>query len=156
MKKTLLALTVAAAAIAAGVPAQAAERVDAGVLVCSVGASISMIVSSNQQLSCTFKPVSGPDINYKGTISRVGLDLGVTGAGLMTWGVAALTKDVAPGALAGKYAGISGDVALGVGVGANALVGTDRSIALNPVSVEGNVGASLALGVAEMTLTYLP
>ncbi|MBS7545954.1 DUF992 domain-containing protein [Ancylobacter oerskovii] len=154
MKKTLLVLAFAAAAASA--PASAKERVDAGVLVCSVGSSISMIVSSKQELSCTFKPVNGPDVNYKGVISRVGLDLGVTGAGMMTWGVASLTKKVTPAALAGKYAGVSADVALGVGVGANALVGTDKSIALNPISVEGNIGASLALGVAEMTLTYLP
>ncbi|GAB4065817.1 DUF992 domain-containing protein [Ancylobacter sonchi] len=155
MTKTLLALSLAAGLVAS-VPASAADRVDAGVLVCSVASSISMIVSSKQEMSCTFKPVNGPDANYKGVISRVGLDLGITGAGMMTWGVAALTKSVAPGALAGKYAGVSADVALGVGVGANALVGTDKSVALNPVSVEGNIGASLALGVAEMTLTYLP
>jgi len=81
---------------------------------------------------------------------------GVTIGGVMTWGVLAVTNEVAPGALAGPYAGVSGNVALGVGVGANVLVGSSNSFALNPVSVEGNVGASLALGVAGLTLTYAP
>ncbi len=137
-------------------PAHAATRVDVGVLVCQVGASISMIVESKQKLNCTFNPTEGPSTSYKGTIERVGLDLGVTGAGMMTWGVAAVTKQVAPGALAGSYDGVSADVAMGIGVGANALVGTDKSFALNPLSVEGSVGASLALGVAKLTLTYEP
>ncbi|MCK0195451.1 DUF992 domain-containing protein [Ancylobacter sp. 6x-1] len=137
-------------------PAAAADRVDAGVLVCQVGASISMLVQSRQPLNCTFDPVSGPSTRYTGVIERIGLDLGVTGAGMMSWGVAALTRDIAPGALAGSYEGVSGDIALGIGVGANALVGTNRSFALNPLSVEGTIGASLALGVARLTLTPAP
>lgn len=156
MKKTILALAAVTFAAGAAVPAHAAERVTIGVLVCSVGSSIGMVVESKQPLNCTFKPTDGPISTYTGVIQRVGLDLGATGAGMMTWGVASVSKTVAPGALAGKYAGVSGDVALGVGVGANALVGTDRSIALNPLSVEGSVGASLALGVAELTLNYAP
>lgn len=152
-----LFFAVAAAALAGSLSqAAAADRVDVGVLVCNVGSSIGMIVESKQPLSCTFNPTKGPNTTYKGQIQRIGVDLGVTGGGVMTWGVASVTKDVLPGALAGKYAGVSGDVALGIGVGANALVGTDKSFALNPISVEGNVGASLALGVAEMTLDFVP
>jgi len=152
-----LFFAVAAAALAGSLSsASAADRVDVGVLVCNVGSSIGMIVESKQPLSCTFNPTQGPNTTYTGQIQRIGIDLGVTGGGVMTWGVASVTKDVLPGALAGKYAGVSGDVALGIGVGANALVGTDKSFALNPISVEGNVGASLALGVAEMTLNFVP
>lgn len=158
MRKTLLALAVAGiAAASAAAPASAADRVQSGVLVCNAGASIGMIVTSKQQLSCTYTPAdNSPVANYKGTIEQIGIDLGVTGGGVMTWGVLAVSKNVAPGALAGKYSGISGDVALGVGIGANALVGNDKSFVLNPISVEGNVGASLALGVAGLTLTYAP
>lgn len=154
--KTRFAALAALAVLTFAPQAEAADRVDVGVLVCNVGSSIGMVVESKQELSCTFNPTSGPNTAYQGTITRVGLDLGVTGGGVMTWGVAALTRDVAPGALAGRYGGVSGDVALGIGVGANALVGTDRAFALNPISVEGNVGASLALGVAEMTLRWVP
>jgi len=54
----------------------------------------------------------------------------------------------------GRFVGASGDVAVGVGVGANVLVGgTRRSVSLQPLSVEGQVGVNLALGIAAMTLT---
>lgn len=156
MKKSLLAFA-AAAAVLSAVPAQAADRVDVGVLVCHVGASIGWIVTSKQDLNCTLSPSDGSlPQRYKGSITTVGLDLGVTGAGIMTWGVLALTKQVAPGALAGTYIGATADAALGVGVSGNALIGSDKSFALNPFSVEGNVGASLALGAAGLTLRYVP
>lgn len=156
MRKLLLAAAFAAAAYAA--PASAADRVNAGVLVCNAGAAIGMIIESKQELSCTYTPANNAPVQrYAGTIQTVGIDLGVTGGGVMTWGVLAVDKaPVAAGALAGPYGGVTGNVALGVGVGANVLVGSSNSYALNPVSVEGNVGASLALGVAGLTLRYVP
>jgi len=63
----------------------------------------------------------------------------------MAWGVFAPTAGLHHGALAGKYVGGSGSASLGVGVGANALIGgSHRSIALQPLSVEGQVGVNLA------------
>ncbi|SCW92303.1 DUF992 domain-containing protein [Ancylobacter rudongensis] len=156
MKKTAFALATAALALSF-VPASAAERVKAGVLVCNAGASIGMLIESKQELTCTYTPAdNGPEQRYAGTIKNIGVELGVTGGGVLTWGVLALTKSVAPGALAGPYGGVTGDVALGVGIGANVLVGSDKSFALNPISVEGNVGASLALGVGGLNLRYVP
>lgn len=157
MKAKVAALAATAFLAAAAATPARADRVAVGVLVCHVGSSIGMIVTSKQELNCTFSP-NGDGIpqRYRGTITTVGLDLGVTGAGIMTWGVAAVTKDVAPGALAGTYAGATADVALGVGVAGNALIGSDKAFALNPFSVEGNIGASLALGAAGLTLRYVP
>jgi hypothetical protein len=67
----------------------------------------------------------------------------------LTWGVVAPTRGLPHGALAVKYAGASGDISLGLGIGANALVGgSHRSFAVQPLSVEGQVGLNLALGVA--------
>jgi hypothetical protein len=160
MKLTLGALATAAliaGSVAAAPRAEAADRVDVGVLVCHVKASIGWIITSKQEMTCTFSSSQG-DLpqRYAGSITTVGVDLGVTGAGIMTWGVLALTSQVAPGALAGTYVGATGDIALGVGVSGNALIGADKSFALNPFSVEGNVGASLALGAAGLTLRYVP
>jgi hypothetical protein len=46
---------------------------------------------------------------------------------------------------------------VGVGVGANALVGgSSNSIALQPLSIEANRGLNVAAGVAAMTLTPAP
>lgn len=157
MKNTLFALA-AAALIGSVSQAGAADKINVGVLVCNAGSSIGMIVESKQELSCTFTPADNtPAQRYAGTIQTIGIDLGVTGGGVMTWGVLAVSKDPIPaGALAGPYGGVTGNVAVGVGVGANVLVGNSNSFALNPISVEGNVGASLALGVAGLTLRYVP
>jgi hypothetical protein len=125
-----------------------------GMLTCKTSASLGLVIGSHQKLKCSFEPNSGgaPE-HYTGTINRLGLDLGVKGGGVMAWAVVAPTTGVAPHALAGKYVGASGDASLGVGAGANVLVGgSHRSIALQPVSVTGNVGVNLALGVAGLTL----
>ena len=84
----------------------------------------------------------------------MGLDVGVTAAGVLLWAVLAGSDTIPSGALAGEFFGASGDVSVGVGVGANLLVGgTAKSVSLQPLSVEGQVGVNLALGVARMKLT---
>ncbi len=144
-----------AAALASPAVAQPSGGTKIGVLTCRTSASIGLIVGSHQRIACSFTPDAGggrPD-NYEGHITRVGIDLGVTTGGIMTWGVVAPVNGWHHGALAGTYAGASGSVSAGVGVGANALVGgSHRSIALQPLSVSGNVGVNLALGVAGLTL----
>jgi hypothetical protein len=150
----LLAGLALAAAVAAPASAQQAGGAKIGVLTCQTSASIGFIVGSHQRIRCTFAPDNGgPPENYVGAINRVGLDLGVTTGGVMTWGVVAPVNGWHHGALAGDYAGASGSASIGVGVGANALVGgSHRSFALQPLSVSGQVGVNLALGVAGLTL----
>jgi Protein of unknown function (DUF992) len=137
--------------------AQQAGGAKAGVLTCKTSASLGLIVGSHQKLRCSFSPDNGPPENYVGHINRLGLDLGVKAGGAMAWGVFAPTSGLHHGALAGTYVGGSGSAALGVGIGANALIGgSHRSIALQPLSVEGSVGVNLALGVAGLTLRSTP
>jgi Protein of unknown function (DUF992) len=137
--------------------AQQAGGTKVGVLTCRTSASLGLIVGSHQKLRCSFRPDNGPSENYVGHINRLGLDLGVKVGGVMAWGVFAPTAGLHHGALAGKYVGGSGSASLGVGVGANALIGgSHRSIALQPLSVEGQVGVNLALGVAGLSLSPAP
>ena len=57
------------------------------------------------------------------------------------------------GTLAGDYGGVTGGVAAGYGVGANALVGgSSDSIVLQPLSVEGIKGINLAAGIGILSL----
>ena len=57
------------------------------------------------------------------------------------------------GALAGGYAGVSAEATAGLGIGANALLGgSNKSIALQPLSVQGQEGLNIAVGVAELRL----
>jgi hypothetical protein len=150
----LLAGLILAAGLATSASAQQNGGTKVGVLTCKTSASIGLIVGSHQKIRCSFAPDSGgPPENYSGSINRLGLDLGVTTGGVMAWGVVAPTNGVPHGALAGEYGGASGSASVGVGVGANALVGgSHRSIALQPLSVSGSVGVNLALGVAGLTL----
>ena len=141
-------------ALTSPVVAQESSRTQAGMLRCRTSASLGLVVGSHQKLTCRFDPSSGaPSERYTGYINRLGLDLGVVGGGVLSWAVLAPSQAVQRGVLAGKYVGASGEASLGVGVGANALVGgSKRSIALQPLSVEGQVGVNLALGVAGLTI----
>jgi Protein of unknown function (DUF992) len=136
--------------------AQAPPPTSAGLLTCTLAPSIGLIIGSRQRMACRFVPNGPfPPEAYVGVLGTIGLDIGITAGGVMAWGVVAPTPGPMRGKLAGTYVGASGSVGLGVGVGANALVGgSNRSIALQPVSVEGTVGVNLSLGVSSLTLTY--
>jgi Protein of unknown function (DUF992) len=150
LNSTIIAVTVLLISFS---PA-AAQQTKVGMLTCNTSASLGLIVGSHQTMKCRFEPNSGNVREYyTGTINRLGLDLGIKVGGVMAWAVLAPTNGLSSRALAGKYVGASGDVSLGLGGGANVLVGgSHRSVALQPVSVTGNVGINLALGVAGLTL----
>jgi hypothetical protein len=132
----------------------AAQRTRAGVLGCDVSGGIGLIIGSQRRLVCTFTPDGGgPQEVYHGTISRFGLDLGITAGGSMVWGVFSEFVGPRPGSLAGDYIGATGEATVAVGLGANVLVGgSNRQIALQPLSVGAQVGLNLAVGVAELQL----
>jgi hypothetical protein len=148
------AVGVAALALAVGLadPA-AAQRIRTGVLTCDVSAGIGFIIGSQKTVSCVFAPEPpGPQQVYDGTINKFGLDIGATSGGVMVWGVFADSLP-GPGFLAGDYFGASGEVTIAGGLGANVLVGgSNRTVALQPVSVETATGLNLAVGVAELRL----
>ena len=108
--------------------------------------------------ACRFQPSSGgPSEAYSGVQNRIGLDIGITAGGVLAWGVFAQTATpITRGALAGRYGGASGDIGVGLGVGANVLFGgSNNTISLQPLSLEGSVSLNLALGIAGLTLTWV-
>jgi hypothetical protein len=132
-------------------------NVQVGSLECRTGPRVGLVVGSVSYLQCVFKSNQGAPQRYTARQRRVGIDLGITAGGVLGWAVFAPSSSMAPGALAGRYGGVSGDVALGLGVGAKALVGgLKHSIALQPFSVEGQVGVAIAAGVTGLTLQYQP
>jgi hypothetical protein len=151
----MTALTCVLCAVALGTPAMAQDRVQAGSLSCDISAGIGLIVGSQRTVSCTFTPsIPGPIEYYSGTISKFGLDLGVTTGGIMTWLVYAPTSRPV-GALAGEYAGASAEISVVAGLGANVLVGgSNQTVALQPLSTQGQVGINIAAGVAGLLLRY--
>jgi len=138
----------------AATPASAQSGKQSGTLVCNLGPSVGLIVGSRQRMTCVFtNSATGRRENYVGRIGRLGLDIGIQAGGRMVWGVIAKTNPLGPRALVGDYVGASGEIGLGLGIGANALVGgSNRTVALQPLSLEGSVGVNLALGVARLAL----
>ena len=125
---------------------------------CTLAPSIGFIVGSRQTMTCRFTPDGPfPPEGYFGTITTIGLDVGITAGGALAWAVFAPTAGPPPGALAGDYVGATGEASAVVGVGANVLFGgSNRTIALQPVSVEGQVGINLAVGVSGLALRPAP
>ncbi|HMA57124.1 MAG TPA: DUF992 domain-containing protein [Pseudolabrys sp.] len=157
MHKPLSALVALAvvAAVALPIPAsaQTANRTKVGTLSCDISGGIGLIITSKKDLTCMFTPSQpGPREVYVGSISKFGLDLGATAGGEMIWAVYAPTNRKF-GALAGHYGGATAEATVGAGVGANVLVGgSNRTITLQPVSVQGQAGLNVAAGVAGLEL----
>ena len=73
----------------------------------------------------------------------------------MVWTVVAPSTDMQPDALEGDYAGASVGATAVVGGNLNAMVGgLDKSIALQPFSVEGNTCVSVTAAVGAMELRH--
>ena len=151
-----LASTTAAAvllSLAAATAQQPMQRVQVGVLECRGAASVGFIVGSVTNLGCVFRSDNTPEDRYIATIRKVGLDLGITQESALVWGVFAPVARLGPGALSGNYAGAQGSASVGVGVGGNALFGgSANSIALQPLSVQGQTGLNVAAGLESLEL----
>ena len=134
--------------------AQAQQPFRVGGLTCSTGPRVGLVLGSRQDMRCVFvASATGQQYVYRGTIRRLGVDLGVTRGGTLFWAVFARNSQIGRGTLRGSYVGASGNVALGLGLGAKVLIGgSRRTITLQPLSVEGQIGINLALGVANLTL----
>jgi hypothetical protein len=149
----------AAAAMAAALTLSTApldaqpSRIELGTLTCSMSSSIGLIVGSQKNVNCIFRGRPGePEEAYTGTMTTIGLDIGITTGGVIVWTVFADTNRFA-GMLAGKYAGATAEISVAAGLGANVLVGgSHRTVALQPLSLQGQVGLDIAAGVGELDL----
>ncbi|MEJ2116551.1 MAG: DUF992 domain-containing protein [Alphaproteobacteria bacterium] len=131
-------------------------RLRAGVLTCGVSGGAGFVFGSTKDLRCRFETTNGKVERYKGTISKYGLDVGVTGHTVLTWAVLAPSLKVKRSALAGHYVGASAEASAGIGGGANLLVGgSSKGISLQPLSVQSQTGVNAALAVSSLRLKYL-
>ena len=131
-------------------PAMAGEI---GILECR-GVSQQYVVASITNMQCVFRPsTGGPAHAYSATVRRVGLDIGWNQSTVLAWAVFAPTSRPGPGSLSGLYVGASANATLGLGVGANALFGgSNVTISLQPISVQGQVGIGAVGGVSALEL----
>ncbi|MBB3946115.1 hypothetical protein GGQ73_002061 [Rhizobium skierniewicense] len=167
MKKTLIlalagAMAMTSAASAASnqhsrkpvekVVSQPKERL--GTLSCEVAGGIGLLVGSSRAVDCQFKQRAGKVERYTGTIGKLGLDVGVTGKSYISWVVVNTEPTtIGQGSLAGTYVGASARASLGIGLGANALVGGNaKNFGLQPLSAESGMGVNVAAGVSRLQL----
>lgn len=142
---------VAATAVAVNSSASAQQGVRDGTLNCQVAPGIGYIIGSQKQLTCVYENGRYRE-PYVGTVSRFGVDLGGTDVGTISWAVFAPSSRPR-GALAGHYGGVGVQATVGVGAGVNVLVGgNDRTVTLQPVSVQGQTGLNVAAGIATLDL----
>jgi hypothetical protein len=149
------AVACAAAMLVAGASGRVqADTVKAGVLTCNVEGGAGFIFGSTKELHCVFAPEGSRTVErYAGEINKYGIDIGVTGKATLTWWVYAPTTKLGRGALSGNYSGAAADVSVGVGGGANVLVGGSRkTISLQPLSLQGQTGLNAAVAVASINL----
>jgi len=157
MRRSLILAGTAIATLVASIiganAQQPMQRVQVGILECRGAASIGFVVGSVTNLGCVLRADGAPEDRYIATIRKVGLDLGITEESALAWGVYAPAARLGPGDLAGDYAGAQGSATLGVGVGGNVLIGgSNNSIALQPLSVQSQVGVNIAAGLASLEL----
>ena len=148
----------AALLMVAAVPTGAEANVEVGGMSCRSPGGVGFGVGAVLNFECVFVPsAGGPAHRYVATVRRVGLDLGYTQNVSLGWVVFAPTAIIHPGDLAGSYGGVQAAATVGIGVGANALVGgSNNSFALQPVSTQGQSGLSVAAGLAGLELRWVP
>jgi hypothetical protein len=128
------------------------KGVNVGSLSCNMAGGIGFVFGSSKALNCIFTRTDGLGEHYEGEIKRFGIDIGYTKDAQIVWLVFA-PGSISSGSLAGSYGGVAAQGTVGLGAGANVLVGgSNKQIGLEPVSVEGSVGLNVAGGVAEISL----
>ncbi len=157
MKKTVLGLAAAIGAAFVLPAAAQAGGVKVGTLTCNVGGGWGKIIGSSHRVNCTFTPSHYAAERYVGHITKIGMDIGYRRSGTIVWGVFAPTDRLGRGDLHGSYGGVTASATIGVGLGANALIGgSNHTFALQPVSIEGSTGLDVAAGIGGLDLHYVP
>jgi hypothetical protein len=158
MRRSQIVIGLSAAAFLLGASAAQADPsgIKVGILTCNVSSGWGLVFGSSKDLDCTFSPTPDKTENYVGKINKYGVDIGYQKGGVMAWAVFA-PGQLSPGGLEGNYGGVTAGASAVVGANANALVGgSNNSVALQPLSIEGVVGLNVAAGVASITLNYKP
>ncbi len=149
---SILGTALVAAAVMTTPASAQRGREQVGTLSCEVAPGVGFIVGSRKPVRCEYKQAGQRPEYYVGSIDKYGLDIGVTGGGRLVWGVHVATTQRRY-ALTGGYGGASAEATVAVGLGANVLVGgSNRTVALQPLSIQGQTGLAVSAGIAELTL----
>jgi len=135
-----------------GAASAGSKGINVGSLSCNVAGGVGFVFGSTKGLNCIFTRTDGLGEHYEGSVEHFGVDIGYTKDAQIVWLVFA-PGNITSGSLAGSYGGVTVQGAVGVGAGANILVGgSNKQISLQPVSVQRGAGLNVAGGVAEISL----
>lgn len=151
----IAAISLIALSSAGQAMAEESKSTKLGVLECTIEGGFGLLVGSSKKASCSFTHTDGTEELYTGKLSKLGLDVGISGESFMSWVVfTPVGNEFGSYALQGQYAGVSAGAAVGLGIGANALVGgSNEKFALQPLSIEGKTGLNIAVGLSSLRLT---
>jgi hypothetical protein len=156
MRTPLVGLLTASSLAFAAAPALAASGVKVGTLTCEVGSGWGYIIGSSRPLRCNFSGGEFP-ARYTGSMSKFGVDIGYVHSGTIVWGVLAPTSHLSPADLSGHYGGVTASATVGVGLGANALIGGNgHTVSLQPISISGSTGLNVGAGIGALDLHFVP
>jgi hypothetical protein len=125
-----------------------------GMLTCQMTPRTGLTMESLQSISCHFIPDGGdPQQTYIGEIDTVGRDVGITTGGVLVWDVLASTSGKLAEGFVGVYVGTDSNMSVGNGTSVNVLFGgLNRTTALRPFALEGEIEAALGLGISRLKL----
>ena len=156
MQRWVVTATICAVLGCVTTVAQAEDKgVTVGMLRCNEASGWGLVFGSTRDLSCVFNSSEkgAKPVHLTGKISTYGVDIGYQENAVVLWAVASTSTNFTPGQLAGDYVGATASVAWAVGLGANVLLGgSNKGVALQPISVQGYAGANVAAGVTGVTL----
>lgn len=153
--RKLVAVTAVLGALGMAGAAQAATEV--GTLECKIDPGIGLIIGSSKGMECRYSSADGQIVElYEGRVTKLGVDIGVTGESVVLWQVVAPTTSLRPGALEGTYTGVGAEATVGAGPKANVLIGgSEKTISLQPVSVGAQAGLNVAAGISSIALVSM-
>ena len=154
MTKKRFALIAAFSLVFGSLGIASAEPNRVGGLTCEPSPRVGLVIVSRQIIRCVFRS-SDParHLVYSGSIRGLDFDIGAARGGTLRWVVFAPNRRISRRALRGNYEAADGGSVSSLGLGANVLMGgTLRTIYLQPLTVEGQIGINLAAGVSNLSI----
>ena len=137
--------------------AESNAKGEIGIVTCKYieGSKVNLLIHSSAAFDCSFEHDGGVSL-YNGEAGiALGLDLQWNTKSTMKYSVLASTgaKQDWATALNGTYTGGKASAALGVGAGAAVLIGgSNDSVGLVPLAIEGSEGVGASAGLGYLTL----
>ncbi len=158
-----IALAIGLVVLASTSPASADNQggIKIGILNCTEvpGTGVNLLIYSSTEVECVLRSPEGTERYTGKTGIGLGVDLEWSASKAISYAVFGVTNDVRVGnhALAGKYVGAKASATVGVGIGAQVLVGAGpKSITLQPLALEAGTGFGAAAGLAYLSLEPAP